>query len=211
MKGQLLSSMVMSAGNMTGLNNNNSSDSCNLDPRGEKLLRRLVLGKGQQGVTEHLPSALSETPYFNSALILYDASVIRSYNDVTQSSSSTVVELIVLYHLLGDVFKGGDQAIQSVYWMYLRDRSDFGVLENDFWDNGELRPYSFEPPQPTQNERQDVIISGGNIDRPICRLRPVNKALFFQGKDESPSLEEKRVKRWNERRSQREWRLKQKK
>jgi hypothetical protein len=200
MKGQLL----LNSPAATNSSEDTSEDtSCTLDPNDEALLRRLVLGNERKF---YLPSALSETAYFNSALVLYDTSIVTSYTEVTQSADSTVIELMILYHLLGKVFKGGDQVIQSVYWMYLRDRKEFGILEREFWDDGEMVPYTFEPP-PT-GSTEVPILSGGNLERAVCRSRPVNKAPFDE--EENLSLEEKRQRRWEQRRHQREWRQRQK-
>jgi hypothetical protein len=201
MKGQLLTSMQFKS-------NSTNTTTCVGDPDGEKLLRRLVLKKDRdEPIGAHHPSALSATPFFNSAFILYDSHVVRNYKEVTNSASSTIIEIMILYHLLGQVFRGGDQLIQSVYWMYLRDRNEFGVLEKEFWDDGDILPYSFEPP--TDETRTRVIMSGGNLDRPVCSLRPVNKALFVPSNDDL-SVEERRRNRWNDRSHQREWRLRQK-
>jgi hypothetical protein len=132
---------------------------------------------------------LKSTPYFNGAMMMYDTSIVRNYQYVTRSASSTTIELMQLHHVLGQVFDSGDQMLQSTYWMHLR-RHDFAIMETRFWHEGGRRgrrsihplsmptiPYQFEPPKV---DYQPIIMTAFNDQRPVCTTRAANKAYKTQ-------------------------------
>lgn len=111
--------------------------------------------------------------YFNGALILFDARVVRNHvgsiDDMLPSDSATVLELLRLHHKFGQVFASGDQAIVSVYWVHVRKQ--FRVLPSSIQGTN-LVPYDF------LNRFQDgnpQIITAGNKAIEICTKRAANQ------------------------------------
>mmetsp|Transcript_12728 Transcript_12728/g.20509 ORF Transcript_12728/g.20509 Transcript_12728/m.20509 type:complete len:123 (-) Transcript_12728:154-522(-) len=87
---------------------------------------------------------------------------------------------------LRNVFVGGDQQIQSVYWMYLRHPSEFTVLPKELWsaDDHSIWTYTFPPPVPTASKKAAWYIDGTkhspmpivtaiNSERSVCATRSV--------------------------------------
>mmetsp|Transcript_1021 Transcript_1021/g.1603 ORF Transcript_1021/g.1603 Transcript_1021/m.1603 type:complete len:512 (-) Transcript_1021:251-1786(-) len=163
---------------------------CTLDRAGEDFVRRVVHNKLFPDEDTYEPfrplpnsnkprsDILNAAPYMGGALVLYDTSVVRNYKRVTGSASSTIVELLQLFHFLGNVFRdGGDQNIQSVYWMYLRPK-DFAVLEREFWDDGKTVAYLTAPPW--KEMRNKVILSAYHFNRSVCTERESNRKFLEQ-------------------------------
>mmetsp|Transcript_1261 Transcript_1261/g.2769 ORF Transcript_1261/g.2769 Transcript_1261/m.2769 type:complete len:592 (-) Transcript_1261:127-1902(-) len=108
---------------------------------------------------------------------------IRSGNSNSSSSSipvlllpghRTLIEMLVLYHEIGSLFKGGSQQIHSVYWLYVRQRDDvFRILPSAMLNSPRI-PYEFHPRMPDG----EYIITAGNVNRDVCTKRPTNHVNF---------------------------------
>jgi hypothetical protein len=124
---------------------------------GLETLHRLIGGKD--------PASLG---YFNSALVLYDTDIVRKYKTrSTPSAYATIIEILVAFHTLTSVVTGGDQTIQSIYWIYGREEYaslPLTLLESD------MVPYEFLVRLPDEPH----ILTGGNPLREVCNKRATN-------------------------------------
>jgi hypothetical protein len=111
---------------------------------------------------------LMNATYYNSALILYDSRVVRDYTGITGDTSSTLIELLRVYHTLGQLFAGGDQCVQSVYWIYIRKLHDPLPLQ---MLGTNMVPYEFI----NRIKESPHIITNGNADRGTCTERHTNQ------------------------------------
>lgn len=138
--------------------------------RQEKLEKEVLscIPAEQLDLLKHLVGHDLQGGYFNSAFVMYDAKIVRDYKRVTGTSSSTLVELLHLAHSLGQTFNSGDQALQSVYWKYMRDK--FSTLPMELLDH-EYVPYEFMARLPEQPH----IVTAGHHKRAVCQARPTNK------------------------------------
>ncbi|KAL3913980.1 MAG: hypothetical protein SGILL_006278 [Bacillariaceae sp.] len=173
------------------------NDNCQVDVSGEALLRQIVKTSSRMSsVASSKKDILTAATFYNSAFSLYDTSVVRNYRPVTGTSSSTLIEMMRLHHRLANVFQGGGQEIQSVYWMYLRHPTEFAVLPTELWshDDRAVLTFSFEPPTATASKesswKHDVrkyspmpIVTAINLDRGVCAHRSVNAAYRKQIND----------------------------
>ena len=147
---------------------------------GQDMLQGRLLSCTNQSLLhemEHLmDTKLREAIYFTTAFVLFDTSVIRNHNhrsihlesmdgDMSPSSSS-LIELLELYHKFGSQFPG-DQPIVSIYWYHVRD-----VMRNlplSLLGSNRV-PYEFLKRIP----KTPHIVTAGNSDRPTCLSRPKN-------------------------------------
>jgi hypothetical protein len=107
---------------------------------------------------------LKISSYFTTGLVLYDSAIVRNYGD---SSSTTLLELLKVYHELGMVFEG-DQLIVSVYWAYIRKQ--YQIIPYALFGSPRV-PYEFLKRMP----KEEYIVTAGNADRPVCMNRPTTK------------------------------------
>ena len=121
-------------------------------------------------------TSIDHAGWFNSAFLLYDArALVQSYTTTTGDSYSTLIELLSVYHKLGQTFKGGDQLIQSVYWMHVRQQWSTFPTE---MAHSDMIPYEFIPRLPNNHH----IVGAGNEERDVCHKRPTNKITLWKPK-----------------------------
>ena len=128
-----------------------------------------------------MDTKLRDAIYFTTAFVLFDTNVIRNYHHdnhgsiaqldsanaaAVPPSSSSLIELLELYHKFGSQFPG-DQPIVSIFWYHVHD-----VMRNlPLTMLGSNRvPYEFLKRIP----KTPHIVTAGNSDRPTCLSRPKN-------------------------------------
>jgi hypothetical protein len=108
---------------------------------------------------------LDELGYINSALILYDATIVRNYQTTeVPSEAATLLELLTTFHTLTPAFTGGDQVIQTVYWRHIREQ--YSTMPLTLVDSN-LVPFEFA----VRLKDEPHILIGANGERPVCKRR----------------------------------------
>lgn len=111
---------------------------------------------------------LKKAGYFNTAFMFFDTAIVNGYTGEFGSSSSTLLELLTVYHSIGPAFQG-NQDVLSTYFVYMRNL--YRVLPHSVLGSPRV-PYDFIK---RMKKGSKYIVTAGNIDREVCKTRPTNK------------------------------------